>query len=265
MILLTLNVFALRAAALMGLLVLSAGAWAQIVTPPDGQWRGTGGAALSATSGNTDTAVLGLQADLARATPDNRLALLTSANYGRNRAQGVRNTTASKWALAGQYDHNQLPPLYAFTRLGFEGDEVIALALRSTVAAGVGYKVLQGQPTTLNLFVGGAYSSDRYRREQTVDGVAGRRFSRVSFYLGQESVHTLTANTIFKQRLELYPGWSGDRAVLARFNAALLVAMTSSLSVSLSFVNSYNSNPPAGNRRNDAALLVGINAQFGPQ
>ena len=246
-------------------LLMSASALAQIVTPPDGEWRGTGGAALSATSGNTDSSALGLNADLARATPDDRLTLLTSANYGRSRVQNVRTTTANKWALAGQYDHNQLPPLFAFARLGLEGDEVIALALRSTVAAGIGYKVLQGQPTTFNVFVGGAYSADRYRTEQTIDGSANRRFARASFYLGQESAHTLTASTSFKQRLEVYPGLSGDRAVLAKFTAGLAVAMTRSMSVSIALVDNYNNSPPAGNRRNDAALLVGINARFGPR
>lgn len=252
-----------RLAAALVPLLASAAVQAQTATKPDGLWRGSGAAAFSLTAGNTSATTMSLQADLARATPQNRWAFVASGNHGRSRVAGVRSTTANKWAGAGQYDHAERPPWYAFVRVAMEGDELIDLGLRSTLALGLGYKLVEGKPLTINVFAGGAHSMDRYSTPQTIDGRSGTRFFRHSVYLGEESVHQLSPTTTLRQRLELTPGISGDRAVLARFNAALAVAITSTLNVQLSVIDSYNGRPPAGNRRNDLGVFFGINVKLG--
>lgn len=237
-------------------------AFADIKT--DGLWRGSGGAALSATSGNTSTSALLLNADALRATSTDKITLGGSVNYGRSKdAAGVSQTTSNRWGAFGQYDYNLSPQLFVFGRLGLEADKLIDLSLRSSLATGLGYKVIDAKETTLELFGGLGYTSDKYSLAQTIGNRTATRFSRASVYLGEASTHQLTPTVAFKQRLDLYPGISGDKAVLARFSAGLAVAMSSTLNLNVGLTDNYNSKPPAGAKKNDAGIFTGINVKFG--
>ena len=81
--------------------------------------------------------------------------------------------------------------------------------------------------------------------------------------LAGESSLILSASTSFKQRLELDAGVSGDKAVIARFSAGLAVAISSTLNWTVGLVDSCNSRPPPGNKRNDRRLCAGISVEFG--
>lgn len=229
----------------------------------DGQWRGSGGAALAATSGNTSSTSLLLNGDAARATETDKLAFAAAVNYARSRIQGVDTTTANKWAASGQYDYNLTPQWYAFGKLGLEADKLIALGLRSSLVGGAGYKLIATPETTLDLFGGAGYVVDRYSSAQTIGSRTDTRFSRVSLYAGEESTHKLSATTAFKQRLELYPGVSGDKALMAKFSAGLAVAMSSTMSLNVGLTDNYNSKPATGAKSNDLGLFTGINVKFG--
>ena len=229
----------------------------------DGLWRGTGGAALSATSGNTQATSLQLNADGSRATADDKISLGGVINYAKNKTGGVDQTTSNKWAAFGQYDYNLSPQLYAFGKLGFESDKQIDLSLRTAVAGGLGYKVINTDPLTFDVFGGLGYTTDKYSTERTISSETGTTFSRASVYLGEASTHKLTSTVSFKQRLDLYPGVSGDKAVLAKFNAGLAVAMTDTLNLTVGVTDTYNSKPADGTKKNDFGLFTGVNVKFG--
>lgn len=250
-----------KLAALAAGCVLSAGVMAQAKT--DGAWRGVGGAALSATSGNTSGSSLLLNADAARATTADKISLGGMINYARNTTAGTSQTTSNKWGAFGQYDFNLTPDMFAFGRLGLEGDKLIDLSLRTSVAGGLGYKIINTEPTTFTVFGGVGYVTDKYSSAQTVGDKTGTSFSRASLYVGEESTHQLTSTVAFKQRLDVYPGISGDKAILAKFNAGLSVAMSSTLNLNVGLTDNYNSKPPAGLKKNDLGLFTGVNVKFG--
>lgn len=245
------------------LLLLAGAAWAQTPPPADGQWRGTGGAAVSATSGNSSTQAVLLNAEMARATAADKITLGGAINYGRSKADGVTSTTANKWNGAGQYDFNLSPALFAFGKLGLEGDQLTDLSLRSTLAGGLGYKLIDTPDLKFTLSGGLGYSTDRYDALKTIGGKTAKGFSRASLYLAEESEHQLSKTTSFKQRLELFPGVSGDKAMLARFSAGLGVAMSGTMSLSLGVTSTYNSKPAAGSKKNDLGVFTGLNLKFG--
>jgi putative salt-induced outer membrane protein len=236
---------------------------AQPETPTDGAWRGTAGAAFSATSGNSSSTATALNADMRRATESDRITLGASATYARSRSEGVERTSADRWSGVGQYDFNLSSAVFAFGKLGLEADRLTGLQLRSTLGTGLGYKLLDSPAASFTVFGGVGHTRDRYRSPQTIDGVTASRFSRSSVLLGEESAHRLADNTRFKQRLEVYPGVSGDRAVLAKFTAGLETAVSRSLSLTTSLVADHNSKPPAGRKRNDVSLLAGLRVSFG--
>lgn len=242
-------------------LAASTGAMAQAKT--DGLWRGVGGAAFSATSGNTTGSSLLLNADLSRATAADKITLGGMVNYARNTTAGTSQTTSNKWGAFGQYDYNLTSNVLAFGKLGLEGDKLIDLSLRTFLAGGLGYKIINAESTTFTVFGGLGYVTDKYQTAQTVGDRTSTSFSRASLYVGEESSHQLSSTVAFKQRLDVYPGLSGDKAVLAKFNAGLSVAMSTTLNLNVGLMDNYNSKPPVGLKKNDLGVFTGVNVKFG--
>jgi len=232
-------------------------------TTTDDRWRGTAGASLSATSGNTDSTAAQFTAEAVRASVTHKFTLGGSMHYARNTTTDVPVTTANKWALSGRYDQNFEPRVFGFTKLDLEGDKLSDLSLRTAVAGGIGYKMIDTERTNFDLLGGLGHSTDRYSSPQTIDGEIGTRFSRASLFFSEESSHQLTETVSFKQRLELYPGLSGNHASLAKFKADLAVALNGWLSLTVGLTETHNSKPPAGFKKDDLGLFTGINMKFG--
>jgi putative salt-induced outer membrane protein len=238
---------------------------AALAEPPknDGLWRGAGGAALAINSGNTDNSALNMNVDMAATTAADKVSLGGAYNYGKSKVGGVSSTTSDKWNTYGQYDYNLNAKTFVFGKVAFEGDKLSNLDLRATLAGGLGYKVIDTKELSFNLFGGAAYSADQYKLNQTIGSKTSKHFSRSSLFVGEESSHVLSATTTFKQRLEFYPGLSGDKAKIAKFTAGLAVAMSSTLNLTAGLTDSYNSAPPAGNKKNDLGIFTGINVKLG--
>jgi putative salt-induced outer membrane protein len=249
--------------ATMTLLAAGLAVAAQAETVADGQWRGAGGAAAAYTSGNSSSSTLALNIEMARATAADKIILGGNVNYGTSKVAGVSTTNTDKWNGFGQYDWNLGPQLFAFGKLGLEGDKVAKLDLRTTLAGGLGYKVVDSKELAFTVFGGAGYSTDKYSVAQTIGTRTDTNFSRTSLYLGEESAHQLTPSTSFKQRLELYPGMSGDKAMMAKFSAGLAVSMTGTMSLNVGLTDAYNSKPPQGLKKNDLGVFTGINIKLG--
>lgn len=248
------------AIALGGCLLVS-GALAQ--TKADGEWRGAGGASLSVASGNTSSTAFLLNLDMARQTVRDKITLGAYVNYARSGSGDDRQTTANKWAAAGQYDYNLSARTFAFGKLGLEADRVVDLSLRTSLTGGLGYHVIQAKDVNFDVFGGAGYTIDRYSGSQTIAGATDTRFSRATLLFGEESNHQFNASTSFKQRLEIYPGLTEDKAVLIKFSAGLNVAMTSTVSLTVGVTDAYNSRPPAGRKNNDLGLFTGVSVKLG--
>lgn len=234
-------------------------------TPDDKpRWRGQVGASMAATSGNTDSTTLLLNMDLNLKRPDDKTTLTGHVNEGRTRAgDGDRQTSAARWDLSGQYDHDLNEDWFGFTRLGFERDRVTELSLRTLVGAGLGYHVLKGPKHTFDVSAGLSYTDSRWNVDTTIDDETGRHFTSVGLLLAEESSHELTDTVTLKQRLEAYPGLTGAKSRLLRFNASLNVAMTKALSLSVGLVHNYDGNAAEGREKNDTALFTGVNLKVG--
>lgn len=231
-------------------------------SPTDGLWRGTLGAALAATSGNTSTRSALLNGDGLRQTEADRISVGGLLQYADSRTDTGRTTTAHRLSGFGRYDYNLDAHRFSFVRGGLERDRLRQLSLRSTVDAGLGWKLVDTQALRASLFGGLGYTRDRYDSPQTIDGRSDTRFSRASLYLAEESAHELTPTVRVRQRLEANAGISGDQAQLLRFTANLDVAMTATLALSVGLIDAYNSRPPAGQRSNDLSVFTGVNLKF---
>jgi putative salt-induced outer membrane protein len=236
-------------------------AFAQAKT--DGQWRGLAGASISTTSGNSSTNNVLINADMARLTVADKISVGGFINRGSSKADGVTTTTNSKWGLNGQYDYNLTPRTYVFGKLGLEGDKVVELSLRRTLATGMGYKVINEANTTFDVFGGLANIHSKYNSDQLINNTVGTSFSTTTLLLGEESTHKLSEAIFFKQRVELYPRISGDGGTFAKATANLGVSMGSGMSLNVGLVDNYNSAPGFGVKKNDLALFTGVSMNLG--
>jgi putative salt-induced outer membrane protein len=248
---------------LAGVLSATTGTRAFAQTVADGQWRGTGGAAVALSSGNSSNTSAAINADGYRATDSDKISLGCLYNYARSTTNGLAQTSANKASVFGQYDENLSAQWFGFGKLGLDTDKLLDLSLRTILAGGLGYKLINTADTTFNLLGGVGYSVDKYSTAETIGDTRGTSFSRASIYVGEESSHKLSSTVSFKQRLDLYPGVTGDKALLAKFNAGLNVAMSNRLGLNVSVVDSYNDKPPVGLKGNDLGIFAGISLKFG--
>jgi putative salt-induced outer membrane protein len=253
----TLTTFVSAAVVCMG----AGSAFAQSKT--DGQWRGLAGASVSATSGNSSSTNVLLNVDMARLTAADKISTGGYINRGSSKAAGVTTTSNNKWGLNGQYDYNLSPRMYAFGKLALEGDKVVDLSLRSTLAGGLGYKVINTATTTFDVFGGLASIHSKYGSNQLINNASGTSFNTTSLLLGEESTHKLSEAVFFKQRVELYPRLSGDGGTLAKGTANLGVSLSSATSLNVGLVDTYNAAPAAGLKKNDLALFTGLSMNLG--
>jgi len=232
--------------------------------PADGQWRGNAGAAMTASSGNTSSTSVLVNVDMNRVTDRNKITVGGNLQYARSDDEnGDAETTANKLGAFTQYDHNLGPQLFAYGRLALDRDAVVDLDLRAAASGGLGWKWSDTPDLRANVSAGLGYTTERYGSPQTIGDETDTRFSRATLVLAEESEHRLTDTVDWKQRLEVTPGISGNKAVLARFRTDLGVAINRTMSLTVGLMADYNGKPPSGQKKTDTTFFTGLNVKLG--
>jgi putative salt-induced outer membrane protein len=230
----------------------------------DGQWRGVGGAAASASSGNTRNSTVNLSLDAARVTAVDKWSMYGQALFAQSRTDDKTSTTANLWRAGTRYDHNLNEKVFGFGGLDLEHDQLKHLTLRGVISGGLGYHVIKTDDTTWDVFGGLAYKADRYSAPGVmIDNAAHRSYTSPEAILGEESSHKLSDTTSFKQRLVVYPSLRDTGEFRAVFDAGLSVAMTKTMNLTVGFQDRYDSLAQSPAKQNDTLFLAGVNVKFG--
>lgn len=216
----------------------------------DHLWQGNAALSFSRSAGNTNGTTYSLAVDEARTTESNKLSAYASALYGKS--QGV--VSADKTRLGTRYDHNLTARLFGFGLLEFEQDRMANLDLRSSLGAGLGYHLLQDGDVTFDLFGGLSHNRSNMMTGSTV--------STSEVILAEESTHALTPNTRFKQKLSYYPSTQTGGEFRSVFDSSLVISLNSTMGLSISLQNKYNSDIGAGVKHSDTVLLTGLNVKL---
>jgi putative salt-induced outer membrane protein len=236
----------------------SVAAQAQATVKPDGQWRSALGLGASMSSGNSKATNLAATADAVRATSQDKASLYGNANY----AKSNDTTTGEQVRLGGRYDYNLGVDTFAFGGLDLDHNKFANLSLRGLVSGGLGYHAIRGETTTLDLFGGLGYTSDRYIDAMVVDGAGRSTYNYLSLLLGEESNHKLSDTTSFKQKLVVVPNLKNRGEFRATWDAGLAVAMTKALNLNVGFAVQHNSEAGAGRKATDTLLTTGVSVKF---
>ncbi len=229
----------------------------------DGKWRGSGGAAVSISSGNSRSRSINLTADAARMTSDDKLTLYGQILNSSAESNGINTTTANLWIAGTRYDRNISEHTFGFGGLDFNHDQLKLLSLRSVVLGGLGYHLIKTNENQFDILGGVTYRADQYSGSGIlVDNQMVTSLDAVELLLGEESTHKFSETVNFKQSLMIYPNLSssGNRAT---FNTGLFVSLNKTLSLSVTLQDRYDSLAPAPIKKNDIIFFTGINVKFG--
>ncbi len=239
--------------------VLASGvAGAQTTLKLDGAWRGSLGAGLSSTSGNSKATAFNVNGEALRQTEQDKARIYGTAIYGKS--NGVETTNLFR--AGGRYDYNLTQQIFGFGGLDAERDKIGNLKLRLAPSVGLGYHVIKNPNTTFDVFGGVGYVRDSFYTPQLLNGSLRDTYGRAELLLGEESTHKLSATTSFRQRLVVYPNLAESGQYRAVFDAGLAVAMSSTMSLTLGLINRYNSDPGGTLKKNDLLFVTGVNVKF---
>lgn len=234
---------------------------------PDGKWRGLFGAGVTASSGNTRSIGLNLLGDGVRATDSSRLSLSSQVLYGQSVIDGKRTRTADQWRAGARHDWSGSDaPLYFFTNCGAERDPLRQLSSRVVAGAGLGYRSVRRPDEHFEVFGGLGWRSDRFTGAgSSINGELRTRYETAELQLGEESSHRLSDNTVWRQRLTLYPNLRRAGELRAVFESVLSVSMSRNLVLTVSLSDRYDTQATAPVKRNDVLFFTGINLRVGAQ
>ncbi len=243
--------------ALSFVLVSAAAAFAQDDEEEPPRWSVLGDFGFTSTSGNSDISTFsyGLYADyyIDREQKRNRLSLTGSAIYSKD--QG--NETANRGDLALRYDYRPGDAFFIYAILFGSYNKPAGLDQKIAPGVGVGYRFINTDRVTLDGSVGPSYIRDRF-----VDGS-----TRQAWYgtFGQAFKLTVNDKTDLVQSFAVVPS---DQNTLVHFDLGLVTELWKFLTLNVSFVDDFDSNPftdPVTGiqaEKNDITFVAGVGVKF---
>ena len=211
-------------------------------------WNGSLSAGLSLTRGNSDTSNFNAAFDLAH---DRRRGNVFKADGLYLRGKSEANLTGDQLRLNLRDEVTFKGRGFLFGQARYLRDCFKRIDYVVAPAAGIGYKVVQGNGTSLGLSggVGGVWERDRN---------AGLSNS-VSVTFDEKLSYQVTTNATVMQSFAALWKTEDVTDALYTFNAGLAAGISAHAQLKVELLSTYK-NRPTGNalRKNDAALLMSV-------
>jgi hypothetical protein len=135
-------------------------------------------------------------------------------------------------------------------------NEELGLRLRSVTGAGIGRSLIQTPRTNVAVLGGAAYTHESYTEQSDqsrAEAVLGLEWDWFTFG-DRETTITLSAQN--------YYGLSGPARFRSEVNASLSRKVFKDFTITGSLIESFDSSPPANERKNDLSLTIGVGWTF---
>jgi len=229
--------------------------------PPEGVWTGKGQFGFLDSKGNSDAESLNANLDVARIDGPWKNELTLLGLYG----QSAGIVAAERWEARAQTNRDISGDLFAFGGLRYEHDLFDGFEYQASIAAGLGYKILNTTDTKLTAQVGVGYR--RLRPEDITKfpdgGVSGRTpleaTGNAIATLQVDYSQALTDTTTVSNKFYMETG-PGD--TLIHDNIALTVKMSTKLALSAGWGINDNTNPPGTLKKVDTITTLNLVYSF---
>ena len=224
---------------------------AAVVEDP-GTWTGSAGAGVSLTSGNSDTLNFNVAFDLTR-DPKTRNVMKFKGLYLRGEQDDA--TTVNRTSLSFRDQYALSTRAFAFGQVEYLRDTFKLIDYLVAPTAGVGYKVIDTEPTKFAVDAGLGVV---WEKNPDVDVNTD-----VALTAGETLAHKLSTTATFKHALTAL--WKADDFAdgLYTFSVGLAAQITPRMQLSFDVLDTFKNKPPTPTtKKNDIALVTAIVAKF---
>jgi putative salt-induced outer membrane protein YdiY len=219
---------------------------------PTPAWTGSAGLGFSMNRGNTATTNLNVTFD---ATSDTKKkdAWKFKSVYMRDKTDG--SLSADRLVFDGRYERTISKRWYGFAALGFLEDEFKQIDYLWAPTAGIGYKLVATDTTTLNTDAGlGVKIEKNPGSDATTD---------MGVTLGDKFAHKLSKDSALTQSFNAL--WKADEFAdgVYTFSAGVAAALTKKIAVKVDLLDAYITRPPTSDvKKNDVSLITSFAYKF---
>jgi putative salt-induced outer membrane protein YdiY len=222
---------------------------------PAKKWETTAAAAITLTSGNSESFLATISLDSKRKWDKNEAAFGISGGYGENTVNEV-NTVNTKFVQGfGQYNRLFTERFYAGLRLAGQYDGIAGVDYRITVSPLAGYYLIKNDKMTLAAEAGPSGVFEQLENQEA-KSYLGIRFA-------ERFEYKLTATTKIWETLGYTPqvdDWTKN--YLMNLEVGIDTAISKKWSLRLVLQDMYASEPAPGKKSNDIRLLAGTAFKF---
>jgi putative salt-induced outer membrane protein YdiY len=220
--------------------------------PPPPPWTGSVGLGFSMNRGNTSTTNFNVTFD-AKSDVKKKGVWKFKGLYLRSSTDG--ELSADRLLLDSRYERTIAARVYGFASLGFLEDQFKAIDYLWAPAAGIGYKLVAAEKTTLSADAG---LGMKIQKNTGVDAN-----SDVAILMSDKFEHKLAKDSALTQGFGALwdAGDFGD--ALYTFSAGVAAALTARTQVKVDLLDAYVTRPPTADiKKNDVSLITSFVYKF---
>jgi putative salt-induced outer membrane protein YdiY len=219
------------------------------------KWEGSATAAVTLTSGNSESFLATVTAQIRRKWEHDTLSFGAAGGYGESTVNDVNTKNTEFIQGYAQFDHLFTERFYAGLRFDGQYDGIAGVDYRFKITPLAGYYLIKNKKMSLSVEAGPSGVFEHLQGRDP-DQYIAIRFCEAFEY-------QLTDTTKIFQSVSYTPqvdAWIDN--YLVNFEAGIDTAITKQLSLRVVFQDLYASDPAPGKKDNDIRLLAGIGFKF---
>ena len=217
-------------------------------------WAGHFDLGLALARGNARTATFTTAFNAMRPTQNDKTTVYYNQIYSSATVNGTKATTAEAVRGGLSYDHNVSPRLFLNVLNDYEYDRFQNLDLRFVAGGGLGYHVITGERTKLDVLGGGDYERENFSSNLTRNSAEA--------YWGDGLDYKVSGITSLTQSFRIFNNLSNTGEYRINFDLGTATTLKKWLTWQITASDRFLSNPDFGRKRNDVILTTGVRVSF---
>jgi putative salt-induced outer membrane protein YdiY len=219
------------------------------------RWASFAEAGLTLARGNSETLLATARIGTGKKWDKNEISLGAGGAYGETKDQTTGKTTVNTEMgnVFGQYNRLFTERLYGYARAEGFHDGVADIEYRVTLSPGVGYYFVKNKATLLSTEIGPGYVLERK---------GGQEEDYATIRFGEKFEHKFNDRVRIWEAVEYLPQVEDFSNFILNAEIGIESSLSKALNLRIYVVETYNSVPAAGRKKNDAKLVAALAVRF---
>ena len=219
------------------------------------RWESFAEAGLTLSQGNSETLLATARIGTGKKWDKNEISLGAGGAYGETKDQATGKNTVNTEVgnVFAQYNRLFSEQLYGYARAEGYHDGVADIDYRVTLSPGLGYYFIKTKATLLSAEVGPGYVFEKKGGQQ--DDYATVRF-------GEKLEHKFNDRVRIWEWVEYLPQVEDFNNYILNAEIGVESSLSKALNLRVYVVDTYNSVPAPGRKKNDVKLVAALGVKF---